>query len=1246
MSRRETLMKELQLRIQTSHTKRDWSLMLAPEALAAMDELSGAQEADGPDFAGLRVLGWAHWVRFLALSAQPDSVRRAEFEAALTLLGPCFAAARGPFPASLTPVLADRAAVASVHAVRRAQADPTDTAAFDEAILLAGRSAQATAPDHPRYSGRLRFWANTLHLKYRYAPSAAGLDEMIAADRRVLETAGPQDPQTAEHISTLASSLHERWNRSAAPADLHEAVRLAHLAAATAAPDLPMRTEILTNICRTLLVRFTSTADMADLEAAERMGRATLSVAAPEHPPTPTVLMHLGLILHERSTRTGESGALNEAVTVSRQAVRISAAVPGSADAAPALAQLGKMLLARYELAEALEDLDEAIGALRSSASGSVGSAKIDNWLAILASALMKRHERTSDPSDLNEAITTGRDAIRHSAPDNTTTLPTRMANLSTALHRRYLAAGEGEDLDAAIAAGRQARRLVAQDAADRAAILSFLGSCLSDRFLRYGSRDDLDEAVSLGREAVAAASGNALIAPLVNLIAALYNRYQDRGLISDLEDAIKIAERAVQTAGPNHPHSASILSNQSVMFHALYERNGSAHDLEQAIRTARRAVESTPDGHPNRTRIRNSLAIALLARAKSTEADTDLDEAIGAIRLTLAASTPEQQIHAALVSNLGSALHSRFRARRNEEDRQTAIDLYEQVAHTETASPALRIRTAQAAARLCRSADPTRAANLVETAVHLLPALTAHRLNRADKQQVMLTIPKLTHDAGVFALEDTAMPPAQRAVRALALLEASRSVLFGQALDLRADVSLLRRDYPDLAQSYAALATALNREPDPNALDGASFGAPGGGPAVDRPRTAWSLAQTVNRIRSIEGFETFARSLTASEMFGEAHGGPIVTLNLSRDYTDALLLTRTGVDVLRLPGATAAEYIAQVRVFLTALRDASDPEPGKRIAAQAALRSVLEWLWDALTGPVLHQLGIVDADPDGDWPRVWWSPGGAFGMLPLHAAGYHTDPPGQRRRTVFDRAISSYTPTVRALRYARRQSAPDRHADQVRSLVVAMPFTPNTADYGPLPGVQDEADSLCLLLPEPLLLMEPNPSAPEGPGTPLPTRAKVLEEMEKRAIIHFACHGDNDMNDPSNSMLYLHDHAAAPLNAASLAPANLEHAQIAFLSACNTARNLSVELFDESIHLAGAFQLAGFRHVIGTLWTADDQIAASIAAGFYSALQSTSSAALDPARSAAALHHTTRQHRDALPNTPTLWATHMHFGA
>ncbi|CAM5605549.1 CHAT domain-containing protein [Streptomyces canarius] len=53
------------------------------------------------------------------------------------------------------------------------------------------------------------------------------------------------------------------------------------------------------------------------------------------------------------------------------------------------------------------------------------------------------------------------------------------------------------------------------------------------------------------------------------------------------------------------------------------------------------------------------------------------------------------------------------------------------------------------------------------------------------------------------------------------------------------------------------------------------------------------------------------------------------------------------------------------------------------------------------------------------DWPRLWSCAAGVIATLPLHAAGYR-DPddvePGHAAETVMDRAVSSYTATLRAL--------------------------------------------------------------------------------------------------------------------------------------------------------------------------------------------------------------------------------------
>ncbi|MFH9904957.1 CHAT domain-containing protein [Streptomyces sp. NPDC017225] len=169
------------------------------------------------------------------------------------------------------------------------------------------------------------------------------------------------------------------------------------------------------------------------------------------------------------------------------------------------------------------------------------------------------------------------------------------------------------------------------------------------------------------------------------------------------------------------------------------------------------------------------------------------------------------------------------------------------------------------------------------------------------------------------------------------------------------------------------------------------------------------------------------------------------------------------------------------------------------------------------------------------------------------------------------------------------------------------------------------------------------NTSAPEyrhthhicSPGTPAGIRD-----------CHFACHGISDRSDPSFSRLLLHDHATTPLTVSALSRANLDHPQLAYLSACNTADPGRGDLLDEAVHLTSAFQLAGFRHVIGTLWPINNHLAAEIAESFYTHLTVGQPGSLGPDQSATALHKTIRAVRDRYPATPSLWAAHLHVGA
>jgi hypothetical protein len=267
--------------------------------------------------------------------------------------------------------------------------------------------------------------------------------------------------------------------------------------------------------------------------------------------------------------------------------------------------------------------------------------------------------------------------------------------------------------------------------------------------------------------------------------------------------------------------------------------------------------------------------------------------------------------------------------------------------------------------------------------------------------------------------------------------------------------------------------------------------------PARDRRHVADDLTALLAQIRDLDGFQSFGLPPATGELLAQAKAGPVVTFNISSYRSDALILTETGITSLELPGLAEDTLMDQVDTFYEALSATGRPGPAAdRTGAQGTLQEILGWLWEVAAGPVLQVLGYHQPPPDGTaWPRVWWVPGGLLGLLPLHAAGYHAIPPDPQHRAVLDRVVSSYTPTVGALKQAREHARASASVPG-RSLIVAMPTTPGLPN---LPNVAREAAMLQARLPSPVLLTEPDPAG-QAPAEPdeLPTRDNVLGNLRR----------------------------------------------------------------------------------------------------------------------------------------------------
>ncbi len=500
------------------------------------------------------------------------------------------------------------------------------------------------------------------------------------------------------------------------------------------------------------------------------------------------------------------------------------------------------------------------------------------------------------------------------------------------------------------------------------------------------------------------------------------------------------------------------------------------------------------------------------------------------------------------------------------------------------------------------------------EAAILLLSRLAPRSLLRADQETQLLSLSDLACDAAACCVR------AGLADRAIELFEQGRGVLLGQALDLRTDLAQLTNKYPALARQFEVLRGQLDDDDPPHA-EGSGPNPPVADP-TRRRQLAEEFEQLIVQIRAAPGFAGFLRPLTASELAAVAADGPVVAINVSRIGSHALILTGEGIRTpVPLPGLTTKNVEEQVAGYLSIFHPAAVQK-----AAQQRLTVLLGWLWESVARPVLEELGY-DGPTNGEWPRLWWCVSGMLSFLPLHAAGHHHTRLDQVPQTVTDRAISSYTPTIRALAHSRRQHAACSDDSSPQVLVVAMPATPGAA---PLPGASREARFIEQRFPHRVVTMTGAQA----------THDAVLAALPTARWAHFACHATANAGNPSAGCLLLEDFRERPLTVTDIIRLRLDDADLAFLSACSTTRP-GVRLPDEAIHLTSAFQIAGYRHVIGTLWPINDQFAGDIADELYAAIASSGTYA-----TATALHSATRHLRDRLTDTPTVWASHIHCGA
>ncbi|GAA0931357.1 CHAT domain-containing protein [Streptomyces thermoalcalitolerans] len=1230
-------------------------------------ELQGLLRTTDPktDMEARHAAGWLCVLRAMAAGTGEHGAVHGAMAGAL--LFPVWAAD----PASVPPEMA--ASYASADPALRpdpANADgPAEWSALCAAALIAAEGRQHTPPpDASEDTLRLHEMAVTLAAT---TPSReALLVSAIGSGSLAVLATWEYDPQFAgrlDEVSRAVARAGTTWPfGNLADAD---PVRFIHGAVKRAPAGSPARLFALDGLGRRLLERHLKSLDAEDLHEAVGIARDVVAQLPPGHPHLVHALGALGrslLFLRQAEGATAEE--CDEVVDLCRRG--FAGHLEGPAWAGH---DLGMALLLRAQHTGRVEDLDEAVLVLDEALRAARTPGERAALRNALGNALRFHSVVTGASADLDAAL--GLIAPATASTETAGASPSPFViTPAAALYNRYIRDPEANrgDLDKALrllSDALEAEALLPPGHPDRPVALGYLGRVLIARYERSGSAEELNKAVTAHREAVALTpEGHGMLGVrLLNLGAALNLRHRLTGDGEDLREARECRQRALTLPGLGHAHRAPLLSSMAISLLTGFERAADPDaQLDQAIELFRKALALTPEGDPQLPRRRYRLAMALLTRGLRTSRADEVREArelADAVIAALPANSPD--LPAALImaadarkahprtplssaarrevvalcrravevtppghpmrtlrlAALGSALYDlALDPRRRRAVLAEAAGIFREAALEQQCAPFARLGAAAAWGEIrAELGEWDRALEGYMVAVDLLHAVAPRHLVRDDQEFL------LSRTTGLGAAAAACAVRCGRPGLAVGLLEQARGVILSHAFDADSDLTRLRETAPALAARFEELRDALDTatgdrelpEEPPEELPGE--GASGPEARADlRQRLAAEWQELTDRIRAEHpglGLLRPVRDWDESELRATAAEGPVVLVNVSPYGSDALIVTEHSIDAVPLPDLAPETTAARRRTFQDALVRIETPGTSRKQAqrAQQDVRETLAWLWRAVTGPVLDRLPAAT--------RVWWSPGGLLGTLPLHAAAPADGAPG-----ALDRVVSSYTPTLRALHHARLRAA--RPAG-TGTLVVGVEHATGQA---PLPGARREAEHLARMLPGATLLADTSA-----------THSAVVSALHHHAHVHFACHALSDLEHPSGSGLVLHDHTERPLTVRDLARLRLPSVRLAYLSACATLRTSS-ELADEAVHIVSAFQMAGFPHVIGALWHVDDMIGAEVAFRVYEELNA-GDGTLDVARTAEALHRAVRTLRDTYPQTPSLWACQVHAG-
>ena len=864
---------------------------------------------------------------------------------------------------------------------------------------------------------------------------------------------------------------------------------------------------------------------------------------------------------------------MDDIIELLRQAVKDAA---GSPWRPTLLDQLGFALLTRYNEQGNLADLTEAITMLEDAVeSGQPGSIWLSLSLDHLGWALQARYTRRQDRRDLDRAI-----ELAEQAQANVAGTPSAEkfspGNLGTALMERYHLTGDERDLDRAIEIFRRSADLQAAhpDPTDADSSAGSLGFGLMARYRRLGELSDLERAIAAFEQALSVippASGwrYKRYMALNNLAWGLTERFELTESLDDLYRAHELYSEAVDEEPVSAPNWAGHRYNLAMTKARISEYSDDpAAGLVEAIGLAEQLIDMPSLGPAERLLYRSGVAGCYAQLAQNLSLIPAAERAIELLEPVVRDAPPGSPEYMSGLANLGGAYMIRHDLTADPADLRRGCETYRLACAAgleDAPGTTLSVAYVWTGHSIRRQAWPE-AAEAAGYGLRAMQRLFHGQLTRAQKEASLrasyrqarhrLDVGRGTTSLGaptsIGALAGYAKAMTGDLRGAAEALDGSRALLLNEVLErdlmeldnleLSGNAGAARR-YRSAAASWAE----LSRQADTGETASA---APRRTVSADALRAARiQMDACLAEIRAIPGSEMFQAEPIAEEIASAASAdAPLVYLAATALGGLALVV---GADnyVIWLPELREDTVTTTARAFVAASRESrSWPDD---------LDSTLMWLWDSCMGHLLERLeGIRCAT---------LIPSGLLELLPLHAAWTRDTSSRAGRRYVIDQLSLAYAPTARALKAAGKR------ASRIQSRGVLVVADPRPTRRASSPEAISEATAVRASYRKSRSLQHDAATA-----------AAVQTELPNWPVLHFACHGFADLEEPLSGGLVLSNDEVLTLR--QIHGLHLNCVRLAVLSACETAVP-GLELPDEVIGLPTALQSAGAAAAIGSLW-------------------------------------------------------------